>query len=493
LNKESSDLEVSSLVWNTDRDQLKDEPVAKADAIEASLDISKEPMVAEDLEIESVSLALVKPAGGDYGTLERITHLMELVSSSKAPEMETSGASQGKRGIQFKGKARLNSFKGRVLTLAGDNRTDNILSLDSVELDLSKGSLKLSRILLSDENGNLQKPSVDIPMITARGNFAYPLPDPLEIENINIQKPVIRASRSQEKEIDLLQRVKALAPGEDEPQADPGGQQEKAPVHIRIRQGLVEEADIIFVDHLEADRPVTYDLKPARISLNDFEYPGGGQEWSTLEMSSDFSSPAEGDFKMNSRFLKKNFPDNFESSVNLQLADVTQLKPYYEKRFPVQILSGQLSFEAKGQAEQGQLDIPYSLKILSPELAPKKEAGLNVFQGLSNAGAQTLANSLKNQEGNLAYSGRISGTLEKPSFTSPWKAAGQLLNNNIKKNLAILPELLKSPQGVVEGAAKTATEGVKGVGEGLKDVGSTIQGILGGGKKEKTPAAQPTP
>ena len=87
-----------------------------------------------------------------------------------------------------------------------------------------------------------------------------------------------------------------------------------------------------------------------------------------------------------------------------------------------------------------------------------------------------VADSLKNEEGNIYFEDRITGTLSEPKFVDPFAALGTVLTNQLQNNIKKLIEL---PGAVGDTVESTLEKGKKS----LEDTTDKLKGLIPGLKK----------
>lgn len=477
FDKEKGTVELSSFTWNNNRTLLADAPVVEVGSARLQGKFEAVPRQIGDVQLKALHVNLVKTPATPFDLQRRITRLMELVLPAE-PEGAASSAAAGEPAVKLTGAVELSDIRCRAMVEeAPGSRVDNVLQLGAGRLDFGKGELELSRLSLSDAQGAFDHPALTVASMRTRGNLSFPLPESWSFDETLMEEPVLRLMRVADGQIDLVKRVNQLRPETAAEGSSEAGEEDA--LQVALKRLEVRRMDFTLTDRLASGEEVVYRLQPAELAITDFVYPGGGQDWTQVQFKTAMTSPSAGNVDLQARIFQQDPPNRFEGKFEFDLSDITALSAYYADKLPVQIESGQLFLSASGKCEDRRLDIPYKFRIASPQLAPRRKAGLNLFQGLSNAGSQTLVNSLKNTQGDLTYEGKISGTLDKPELVSPWEALGNILTNQLKTNLANLPAL----PGQV---GKTATEAVT---EGVGTVGDTLRGILGGRKKEEEQAS----
>ncbi len=467
-------VEVSGLAWNNNRKLLAGVPVLKVGSARLQGALEAKPRQLEDVQVKTVDVNLVKTPGAPFDLQRRLTRLLELVLPAQSDAAAAPSTAAEEPAVRLTGTVELSEIHCRaVVEEAPGGRMDNVLQLDSGRIDFKQGALQLAGLSLSDAGGAFEPAALALASVEAEGNLSFPPPDAWDFQKVLVERPVLHLERSPEGTIDLVERLDQLRPGEEA--ESPPTTPEKDSLRVALKHLKISEMDVTLVDRLASGESVIYGNQAAELIVDDFVYPGGGTDWTRVQFKTAMTSPSVGSIDLQAKLHQESPPNRFEGKLEFDLSDITVLRAYYADKLPVSIQSGQLFLSASGKCEERRLTIPYKFRIASPQLAPRQAAGLNIFQGLSNAGSQTLVNSLKNAQGDLTYEGKISGTLDKPEMVSPWTAMGNILSNQLKTNVANLP-------GLAGQVGKTAAETVTG---GVGAVGDTLKGLLGRKKKEE--------
>lgn len=425
-------------------------------------------MKVDGVLVENADFRLSRKASGTFALAERMERLTSLLPEAEAGQ---SGPAPVIGGPVKIGKLRLQID----VEQASGQATRNILALDSLTADFSTGQLAIQNAALSNETGSLDHPALHVASIAGKGNLAYPLPAQYRFETIQIQSPRVRVVRDAEGKIDLLRRLDELTgtPAADTPAP------EESTLDLSIRKLEVLELDFEMTHRMTPDSAVTYRLTPAKIEMEDIRYSPGGTGVKKVAAEGTLVAPSKGGFRLDAQIPEQKKIENFESRFGIQLEDITGLKPYYVETLPFQLDSGGFQLDIAGACKNRQLDFPYAVALLSPQMTSRQSGwGALGLEKLTSSQSVTLLNSLKDKEGNVNYKGKLTGTLDNPKFFSIWQGLGQGLTSQLTQNVSNLPGF--------------AADVIKGTGQQIIDqtgnVGGLIQslpGLLGPKRQEQ--------
>jgi hypothetical protein len=441
-------LDLTGMSW------ANEAPVAEVAHLKVDGNLLGEPIKISGVLAENVDLRMNRKASGNFALAERMERLTSLLPKSEAKE---SGPAPVIGGPVKIGKLR---FQIDVEQASGQ-ATRNILALDSLTADLGTGQMAIQNAALSSADGSLDHPSLQVASIAGKGNLAYPLPAQYRFETLQIQSPRVRIVRDAEGKIDLLRRVEELT---GTPAAETPAPREST-LDLLIQKLDVLDLDFEMIHQMAPDSAVTYRLTPAKIEMEDIRYSPGGKGVKKMAATGTFVAPSKGGFQLDAKVPEQKKIDNFESQFGIQLEDITGLKPYYAETLPFQLDSGGFKLDIAGACKDRQLDFPYAVSLLSPQMTSKPSGwGALGLEKLTGDQSVTLLNSLRDKEGNVNYKGKLTGTLDNPKFFSIWQGLGQGLAGQLTQNVTNLPGL--------------ATGIIKGTGQQIIDQTGNVGGLI---------------
>ncbi len=157
------------------------------------------------------------------------------------------------------------------------------------------------------------------------------------------------------------------------------------------------------------------------------------------------------------RFVEK--PMSFDGNIKIESLPIPKFSVYYSKFLPVKVSKGNLFIDTKAGCDKGGLDVKSDVSIKDLELEPIGDPTQTVFFELKTSDVIAF---LKDENGTVKFSFRISGDLSKPEFN--WGAEmGKALTNAMIKSFT---------DGVLRNPAK--------VGEAISNTGEKIGNMIGG-------------
>lgn len=472
----NNDLQMEGLAWNNEQ---VSQPVISLNTMDLKGALLDTPPVLQNVNADGLRVNLTKEPQSEFGVLQRINHLMELLGQGKSEDEQEAGTEE-KQSPAIEGKIALKDVQLHVITDYGDGTTDDGISIGSSTVDFSSGDFSITQFNFSNSQGSFDNPSIAIDSIEGRSNLSYPLPENLVIDTLTVSSPDIYAVAESDGGVDLKKRLERVM--------DRGQQEEAEETSTETAQNInlkqLESSNLhILVRHeLGENESIPYEVQNGELTVTDFVIPQAGDKTATADFQGDIVAPTGGTVSVDARSPQANFAKTMTLDFLLELNDVTALSPYYADKFPFHIQSGRFSFATDGSMDNKRLDFPYTMKIQSPNLKAKDKEGFDLFGNVTELGAQTLVDRLKNNDGDLAYSGTIAGTLDKPELSSPWSSMANLfreglLNNvkNLSSNMITAP--IDTSSKIIGGTIRGATEGVGKIRKETEKATETLKSL----------------
>lgn len=223
---------------------------------------------------------------------------------------------------------------------------------------------------------------------------------------------------------------------------------------VQIRNGSLD-----YFDGSVSSRPVLTKLRNVEFEFKELAFP-------LRDNFSSYDLAASIPGKQNTGTLRSNgkiklINKDMDGKVEIKKLDITEFKPYFQKKGDVNVTGGTLDMNMDLKIRSNKINAPG--KAVLKELEFEKGAGIgNKFLNLP---LSAVISFLKNNNDEIAVNFVVEGDLDNPKFN----LRESLMN---KISIAMAEKLGLSIKRIGESIVETGAEGVKevgkGIGEGIK-------------------------
>jgi hypothetical protein len=229
---------------------------------------------------------------------------------------------------------------------------------------------------------------------------------------------------------------------------------------IQIRNGSLD-----YLDGSVASRPVLTKLRNVELEFKELAFPLR-DKFSSYELSADIPG------KQNTGTLRSNgkiklINKDMDGKVEIKKRDITELKPYFQKKGDVNVTRGTIDMNMDVKIRSNKITAPG--KAVLKELEFEKGSGIgNTFL---NMPLSAVVSFLKNNNNEIVVNFVIEGDLDNPKFN-----LRESFMNEI--SIAMAEKLGLSIKRLGESIVETGAEGAKEVGKSVKGFGESIKKLL---------------
>lgn len=245
------------------------------------------------------------------------------------------------------------------------------------------------------------------------------------------------------------------------PFSDEKGKASAPMPQVSIKRIAIHGGSVTYSDRKVTRPPLLTKLESMEFEINDITIPFIDTLSSFILETELPARDSKGAVKGSGKINLK--AKDLNCQVSLKNLDITQFKPYFQKKGDANISKGLLDLELKADLKEGMINAPGRATIKN--LAFQSEGGLkDSFLGVPRDGVLHL---LKNSNGAIVVDFVLTGNLKNPRFS---------LRETFAERMTIgLAEKLGLPvsrigETVVVGGAKQVEKGFKGIGGGLKKI-----------------------
>lgn len=245
------------------------------------------------------------------------------------------------------------------------------------------------------------------------------------------------------------------------PFSDEKGKASTPMPQVSIKRIAIHGGSVTYSDRKVTRPPLLTKLENMEFEINDITIPFIDTLSSFILETDIPARDSKGAVKSSGKINLKT--RDLNCKVSLKNLDITQFKPYFQKKGDANISKGLLDLELKADVKEGMINAPGRATIKG--LAFRSEGGLkDSFLGVPR---DEVLHLLKNSNGAIVVDFVLTGNLKNPRFS---------LRETFAERMTIgLAEKLGLPvsrigETVVVGGAKQVEKGFKGIGGGLKKI-----------------------
>lgn len=462
------------------------EPVLHLGSLSLAAQLLDSPLIIQGVSLSDLSCTLRKGVDSPFDLQNRMLALQQAFPQDAQKKEEASSSQDDPLAIN--GPVELKSVRLRVVVQEAQKvHADQLIELDSMVFDPTKRSLGLNGLALSDDKGNIGNPSLQISSIEMKGNLHFPLPDEWHFEQITVNSPSLNLAYFSDGRIDLIERMNLLTRTAPESQTQTSAKKDEPGLNLQLKKLDFNDFAFSLLHQVNANNVVAYKMHQGQMNLTDFALPEGGSGTTRIVFKGAFVQPSSGNVDLSAEMPQRSFMDDFAATFSMNLSDITPLRPYYEESLPFELQSGGFALQTEGACQNRNLDFPFESTLVAAETTAKKTAKIPVLGQLKNESFPILMQTLKNEQGNIVYKGKIYGTLDKPVYFN-WEAMGDFLASALVGNLGKLPDLgdaLDASKSLLDGTMTTVEDTTRGALEQAGKAGESIRGILPFGRRKE--------
>ncbi|HNT33387.1 MAG TPA: hypothetical protein PKH07_00125, partial [bacterium] len=342
--------DLEGLDWSQSLDKGVGDTVVHLGSLSLTAELLKSPLTVEGAQIKDLSLSLRKGVDAPFDIQQRLTTLQQKFPQKPQEKKET--APTEKAPFSVRGSINLDSVRLRLVAQETEKILVNqIVQLGSMTFDPAKGFFGLNGLVVSDDKGNMETPSLRISSVEVKGNLDVPLPEKLQINQVSVNAPSTSLACSSDGKIDLLERMDVLTRTAPKPKTPPAAKKSESSLNLELKQLAVSDLSFSLVHQVKSEQQVTFRMHQGVVNLTDLVLPKGGSGTTRLSLKGAFVQPSAGSVDLSSEIPQQSFADDFVAKFLMSLSDITPLKPYYEESMPFELKAGGFAFQTEGQCK----------------------------------------------------------------------------------------------------------------------------------------------
>ncbi len=226
---------------------------------------------------------------------------------------------------------------------------------------------------------------------------------------------------------------------------------------IEVRNGSLD-----YLDGSVASRPVLTKLRNMELEFKELAFPTG-DEFSSYALSADIAG------KQNTGTLRSNgkiklINKDMDGKVEIKKLDITEFKPYFQKKSDVNVTRGTLDINMVVKIRSNKINAPGKAVLKELEF----EKGASMGNKFLNLPLSAVVSFLKNNNNEIVVNFVVEGDLDNPKFN----LRESFMN---KISIAMAEKFGFSIRRIGESIVETGAEGAKEVGKGI---GESIKKLL---------------
>ncbi|MGB9716189.1 MAG: DUF748 domain-containing protein [Thermodesulfovibrionales bacterium] len=241
--------------------------------------------------------------------------------------------------------------------------------------------------------------------------------------------------------------------------------EEKPIPPVLIKKVNVTEGSLDYLDRKVSKRPVLLRLNDINLEFNDISFPLGENFSSFILSASIPGKQSTGILNSKGKIKLRNM--DTDCRIDLRRLDITEFKPYFQKKGDVNVKKGFLDINMDLKIKSKKINAPGKLTLRSLEF----EKGSGIGGTFLNIPRSAVINFLKNNNDEITINFILEGDFDNPKFN--------IRESFMEKvSIAIAEKLGLSIKKIGESIVTFGSEGVKEVGKGMKGIGESIKKIF---------------
>lgn len=245
----------------------------------------------------------------------------------------------------------------------------------------------------------------------------------------------------------------------------PKGKEEKPVPLVLIKNIEVINGSLDYLDRKVSAKPAITRLRDIKLEINDISFPLR-DNFSTYNLSATIPGKQSlGTLNSRGKIKPKNM--DMDCTVGLRRLDITEFKPYFQKKSDVNVKKGTFDLDMVIKVKARKINAPGKATLRGLEF--EKESGIGGT--FLNIPRLAVINFLKNNNDEITVNFFLEGDIDNPKFNIREKFMERI-------SIAIAERLGLSIKKIGESIVTFGAEGVKEVGKGIKDLGEGIKEIF---------------
>lgn len=238
------------------------------------------------------------------------------------------------------------------------------------------------------------------------------------------------------------------------------------PIHpVFFKKMRVTNGSFDYLDRSVSRKPVLTKLRNVEFEFKDITFPLG-DNFSSYNLSARIpGNQYVGSLKSNGKIKLAN--KDMDGKVEIKRLDITDFKPYYQKKGDVNVTRGIIDINMDLKIKSNEINSPG--KAVLKDLEFKK--GSRTGSKFLNMPLSAIVSFLKNNNNEIVVNFVVQGNLNNPKFN----LRENLMN---KISLAMAEKLGLSIRSIGGAIVETSAEGIKELGKGTKGIGETLKNFL---------------
>lgn len=291
--------------------------------------------------------------------------------------------------------------------------------------------------------------------LTLEANFMGLLKKKYIISNLSLKNPyILMVKDTKGNLVDPFPKKGSKEAGEEQPIPP-----------IVIKKIKINEGSLDYLDKKVSGKPVLIRLRNIEFELKDITFPLN-DTFSNYKTSATIPGNLSTGILKGKGKIKLKTKDT-DSRVEIRKLDITQFKPYFQKKGDVNVTKGTLDLDMDARVRSQKIHAPGTV-VLRDLVFERKPGITNKFL---NIPLSAVIKFLKNNNNEIAVSFVLEGDLDNPKFSLGNKFTEKL-------SIAIAEKLGLSIKKIGESIVIFGAEGVKEIEKGVKDIGEDLLKIL---------------
>jgi hypothetical protein len=242
-------------------------------------------------------------------------------------------------------------------------------------------------------------------------------------------------------------------------------EEEKPMLPVFFKKIHVTNGSLDYFDRSASIKPVLTKLRNVELEFKDLTFPPGDNFSSYNLSASILGKQHAGSLRSNGKIKLAN--KDMDGKVEIKRLDITDFKPYYQKKGDVNVTRGIIDMNVDVKIRSNEINSPGKAVLKDLEF----ERGSGMGDKFLNMPLSAVVSFLKNNNNEIVVNFVVEGDLNNPKFN----LRESFMN---KISIAMAEKLGLSIQRIGESIVETGAEGAKEVGKSAKGIGETIKKFL---------------
>ncbi len=274
------------------------------------------------------------------------------------------------------------------------------------------------------------------------------------ISNIYLNSPYILLEKNQRGEIINPFLIKQSK-----------NKKEKTIPPVFIKNIEIINGSLDYLDRKVSTTPVMTQIRDIKLEINDILFPLG-DNFSSYNLSATIPGRLSiGILNSMGKIKPKN--KDMDCKVGLRRLDITEFKPYFQKKSDVNVKKGTFDLDMVIKVRSRKINAPGKATLRGLEF----EKGSGISGTFLNIPRSAVINFLKNNNDEITVNFVLEGDIDNPKFNIREKFMERI-------SIAIAEKLGLSIKKIGESIVTFGAEGVKEAGKGIKGLGEGIKDIF---------------